>query len=221
MARCTFFTDREQNPVGVNSCGTPTAADGNGPRGAAQADDLTAQQAKIVAAINTMDTDIVSLEEIENSVKLLSATTRPTATTPSRRWSPRSTPTPAPPGGPRSLSPPAAELPALAEQDVIRTAFIYNPATVEPVGKSRVLSGVAAFNNAREPLAQAFKKVGASDADAFGVIVNHFKSKGSGADDGTGQGLANPDRVAQAKALADFADQFKASRDLGDGLPDR
>ena len=41
------------------------------------------------------------------------------------------------------------------------------------------------------------------------MIVNHFKSKGSGADDGTGQGNANPDRVAQAKALVTFADQQK------------
>jgi hypothetical protein len=36
-------------------------------------------------------------------------------------------------------------------------------------------------------------------------VVNHFKSKGSGVDDGTGQGLANPDRIAQAHALVDFA----------------
>ena len=211
---CTFFNDREQNPVGVNSCGTPAASDGNGPRGAAQNDDLTAQQAKIVEAINTMDTDIVSLEEIENSVKLISAQDKGdrddavkalvaalNADAGSTRWA-------------HVASPVAAELPTLAEQDVIRNAFIYNPQTVEPVGKSRVLVGVSAFNNAREPLAQAFKKVGDTNADAFGVIVNHFKSKGSGVDDGTGQGLANPDRVNQAKALADFADQFQASRDL-------
>src|SRR3712207_8392950 len=39
----------------------------------------------------------------------------------------------------------------------------------------------------------------------FRSIVNHFKSKGSGVDDGTGQGNANPDRIGQAKALAAFA----------------
>ena len=211
---CTFFNDRELNPVAVNSCGTPAASDGNGPRGAAQADDLAAQQSKIVEAINTMDTDIVSLEEIENSVKLLSATDKAdrddavkalvaalNADAGTERWD-------------YVASPPATEQPALAEQDTIRTAFIYDPAAVEPVGSSRILVGVSAFNNAREPLAQAFKKVGDTDANAFGVVVNHFKSKGSGADDGTGQGLANPDRVNQARALADFADQFRASRDL-------
>ena len=192
----------------------PAATDGNGPRGAAQADDLSAQQSKIVEAINTMDTDIVSLEEIENSVKLLSATDKGdrddavkalvaalNAHAGTQRWA-------------YVASPVTAEQPALAEQDTIRTAFIYDPSTVEPVGKSRILVGVAAFNNAREPLAQAFKKVGDTNANAFGVIVNHFKSKGSGVDDGTGQGNANPDRKAQATALADFADQFRASRDL-------
>ena len=46
------------------------------------------------------------------------------------------------------------------------------------------------------------------------MIVNHFKSKGSGVDDGTGQGNANPDRVAQAEALAAFADDFKAERGI-------
>ncbi len=48
------------------------------------------------------------------------------------------------------------------------------------------------------------------DADGFAVVVNHFKSKGSGADDGTGQGLANPDRIAQAQALNTFANDFAA-----------
>ncbi len=46
------------------------------------------------------------------------------------------------------------------------------------------------------------------------MIVNHFKSKGSGVDDGTGQGNANPDRVAQAEALSTFADDFKAERGI-------
>lgn len=95
---------------------------------------------------------------------------------------------------------------------MIRTAFIYNPSTTSLVGASQVLTGSAAFSNAREPLAQAFKPKNAADSSAFAVVVNHFKSKGSGADDGTGQGLANPDRVAQANALAPFANSFASSR---------
>ncbi len=51
-----------------------------------------------------------------------------------------------------------------------------------------------------------------SDAKAFAVIVNHFKSKGSGTDDGTGQGNANPDRIGQAEALSAFAESFAADR---------
>ena len=39
----------------------------DGPRGAADAANLASQQAKIVAAINALGADVVSLEEIENS----------------------------------------------------------------------------------------------------------------------------------------------------------
>lgn len=198
---CSFFNDRQGNRNTVNDCGAV------GPRGAAQADDLTRQQTKIVAAINALGADVVSLEEIENSVALgknrdfaLSALVDALNNAAgSDRWA-------------FAPSPSAANLPTVAEQDVIRTAFIYNPNTTSLVGASQVLTGSAAFSNAREPLAQAFKPKGAADSAAFAVVVNHFKSKGSGADDGTGQGLANPDRVAQANALVTFANSFATAR---------
>lgn len=201
---CSFYDDRDGNHVTDNTCSD------NGPRGAAEDDDLVRQRDKIVSAINTMDADIVSLEEIENSValgepdrddalaSLVDALNTAAGTT---RWA-------------YAVSPDAADLPPLAEQDVIRTAFIYNPDTVDLVGGSVVLTGSAAFGNARQPLAQAFKPKGADDATTFGVIVNHFKSKGSGVDDGTGQGNANPDRVAQAEALTQFAQQFESDRGI-------
>ena len=201
---CSYFSDRDGNLVTDNTCNP------DGPRGAAENDDLVRQRDKIVAAINTLDADIVSLEEIENSValgeadrddalrSLVEALNAAAGTT---RWA-------------FAPSPAAADLPPLEEQDVIRTAFIYDPSSVEPVGVSKVLTGSAAFGNARQPLAQAFKPLGADAATTFGVIVNHFKSKGSGADDGTGQGNANPDRVAQAEALATFAEDFKAERSI-------
>ncbi len=209
---CTYFFDREGNdPVAVNSCNP------NGPRGAAEPGDLNRQQAKIVRAINTMDADIVSLEEIENSVKLIGETNRDDAVSAlvnalnaaagTRRWA-------------YASSPAAADLPALAEQDVIRNAFIYDPTTVSPVGASKVLVGSAAFANAREPLAQAFKPAGSADESAFAVIVNHFKSKspsgatGDNVDTGDGQGGYNGDRTRQAEALVDFADDFAVERDL-------
>jgi predicted extracellular nuclease len=206
---CTYYNDRTGDPVGDNEC-TP-----DGPRGAAESSggtnladpksDLERQRAKEVKAINTMDADILSLEEIENSVKLgeanrddalASLVDALNAAAGYTRWA-------------YAPSPDQADLPPVAEQDVIRTAFIYNPSTVQLVGPSTVLSDQSGpgqpFENAREPLAQEFKRKGAFDTDGFLVIVNHFKSKGSGVDDGTGQGNANPDRIAQAQALVDFA----------------
>ena len=200
---CTSFVDRDGNPIAVNSC------DGDGPRGAWNAASFQRQQDKIVHAINTLDADIVSLEEIENSRKVDDIPNRDEAVgalvdalnadAGSTRWA-------------FVPSPAEADLPPEAEEDVIRTAFIYNPDTVDLVGTSQILTGVPAFANAREPLAQAFKAAGGDDADGFAVVVNHFKSKGSGADDGTGQGLANPDRIAQAQALNTFANSFAAAR---------
>ncbi len=206
---CTYYTDRFGDPVANRTC-TP-----DGPRGAAQAEDLQRQQDKIVAAINSLGADIVSLEEIENSVKLLGETDRDdalaalvdalNATAGRTRWA-------------YAPSPAAADLPDLVEQDVIRTAFIYDPSTVALVAGSRVLVGDADFGNAREPLAQVFKAVGGLDSDGFAVVVNHFKSKGDSSPPATGdnangeQGAFNGDRTRQAASLVDFADAFAADR---------
>ena len=75
-----------------------------------------------------MDADIVSLEEIENSVAL-GETDRDDALSylvdalnadaGGTRWA-------------YAPSPAAADLPPVSQQDVIRTAFIYDPATVAP-----------------------------------------------------------------------------------------
>ncbi|CAN5267619.1 ExeM/NucH family extracellular endonuclease [soil metagenome] len=198
---CSYYTDRAGNRITDNQC-TP-----DGPRGAANSVNLERQQTKIVTAINKLDADVVSLEEIENSVKfgkdrdfaLQALVNALNADAGAGTWA-------------FAPSPQAADLPATSAQDVIRNAFIYRPAQVSLVGASQVLTGSSAFSNARQPLAQAFKKAGAPDTDAFAVIVNHFKSKGSGTDDGTGQGLSNPDRVAQATDLTSFADSFATSR---------
>ena len=66
----------------------------------------------------------------------------------------------------------------------------------------------APFRNAREPLAQAFKPMGAGRDDAFVVIVNHFKSKGDSTgtatgdnvDKGDGAGSYNGDRASGRRA---------------------
>ncbi len=206
---CTYYTDRAGNRVTVNSC------TGNGPRGAAEGDDLERQQAKTVRAINSLGASIVSLEELENSARLgkdrdfaigrlvdaLNADADSGAGAGAGTWA-------------FVPSPPPADRPTPEKEDVIRTGFIYKPAEAEPVGSSQILIDEENFDNAREPLAQAFKRPGAPDDSGFVVIVNHFKSKGSGVDDGTGQGLANPDRVGQAQALSAFANRFAAERGL-------
>jgi 5'-nucleotidase len=198
VAGCTAFVDRVGNPIATRSCSGP-----NGPRGAWNRENFERQQAKIVNAINTMDADIVSLEELENSrtvdggdrdeaiAALVAALNEAAGTT---RW---------------AYVPSPSVLPAT--EDVIRTGFIYDPATIKPVDES-VIHDVPAFDNARDPLAQVFKGRRSASSQKLAVIVNHFKSKGSGVDDGTGQGNANPDRVAQAQALTAFADQFASER---------
>jgi predicted extracellular nuclease len=206
LGTCTYFTDRQGNQITNNTCNP------NGPRGAANAANLQRQRDKIVTAINTANADIVSLEELENSVQFGK----------DRDFAINELVTALNVGNPGKWgyapSPPPAQLPALADQDVIRTGFIYQPATVALVGASRVLanqsSGSQTFANAREPLAQAFKKVGTSNGQAFAVVVNHFKSKGSGTPDPNGQGNANADRIAQANSLLTFANQFKLDRGI-------
>ena len=203
LGSCTYYSDREGNHVTANSCNP------NGPRGAADAANLRRQQDKIVHAINALGASIVSLEEIENSVKfgkdrdfaLATLVDALNADAGPGTWA-------------FAPSPPAGHLPSPDQEDVIRTAFIYRPADVALVGASEALIDEDNFDNAREPLAQGFKLVGEADTDAFGVIVNHFKSKGSGVNDGTGQGNSNPDRVGQAHALSAFADTFQSDRGI-------
>jgi 5'-nucleotidase len=196
VAGCSSFKDRLGNPIAVNSC------PGNGPRGAWDQASFDRQESKIVESINTMDADIMALEEIENSgqvdggdrdeaVQTLVAALNADAG--STRWA-------------------FVDSPAVVDagEDVIRSTFIYNPNTVELVGDSELFYDPA-FSDAREPFAQTFKALGADDADGFAMIANHFKSKGSGTPDPNGQGSANDRRILQATALVGFADDFAAA----------
>ncbi|TNC21367.1 ExeM/NucH family extracellular endonuclease [Georgenia sp. 311] len=194
---CQGYNDRAGNPTTARNCDV---------RGAWDAADLARQTEKIVAAVNALDADVVALQEIENSFSFV--------------------PGNAPADRDHALAGLVEALNAVAgdgvwgyvaspaafpaEEDVIRNAFIYRTASVEPVGDTTILIGNDAFANARQPMAQEFALVGEPDADTFVVINNHFKSKGSGsgvnADQGDGQGASNADRVRQAEALAAFAD---------------
>ncbi|WP_156483831.1 ExeM/NucH family extracellular endonuclease [Brevibacterium linens] len=201
---CQYYDDREGNHITVRG--------GCDARGAANAESLKRQETKIVTAINKLDASVVSLMEIENSAAfgkdrddaLATLVKHLNEAAGTQKWdfveSPDSVP---------------------ADEDVIRTALIYQPAEVAPQNESTILDDQDAFSNAREPLSQAFAPKDDSDEvekdKTFVTISNHFKSKGSGSgpgneDSGDGQGASNADRVKQAEALVDFAgDQQEAA----------
>jgi predicted extracellular nuclease/2',3'-cyclic-nucleotide 2'-phosphodiesterase (5'-nucleotidase family) len=208
-----------------------------GPRGAANQVNFERQEAKELEAINTMDADVMSLEEVENSVKLydpaIDGPDHPDANRDDAlirlveqlnlHWA-NAHPSYVGDRWAYVPSPRREALPTVQEQDAIRSAFIYNPSKVETVGRSRILTNSAPFRNAREPLAQAFKPLGSGHANAFGVVVNHFKSKGGpqapatvngdNEDSGDGAGFYNGDRKRQAAALVSFSDQFAADKNI-------
>ncbi|MGK2309233.1 ExeM/NucH family extracellular endonuclease [Cutibacterium sp. V970] len=181
---CKAYLDRDGNPVSANYCLV---------RGAYTPKALADQQAKIVTAINGLGADVVSLEEVENSAQITWHSSQPrdaslatlvdalNKATGKKVWAYVPSPSVVPPN-----------------EDVIRSAFIYKVGKVAPVGASQILADPA-FANARQPLAQRFQPEGSKRT--FVAVVNHFKSKGSGEDDRTGQGKSNPSRVSQAKAL--------------------
>lgn len=182
---CGSYDDRAGNPVTTRNCQV---------RGAYTPAAFADQQAKLVSAINSMGADLVALMEVENSAGI-SYVFRERDYTLGQLVSALNAA-----GGHWALAPSPLVTPS--NEDVIRTAFIYNPEVVTPDGSGEILLD-AAFANARYPFKQAWRPVG-SDA-GFTTIVNHFKSKGSGEDDGTGQGLSNPSREAQARALTAWA----------------
>jgi hypothetical protein len=220
LGTCTYFDDRAGNHIAVNTC---TGTDGSpGPRGAADDASFARQQEKIVTGINRLGAGIVSLEEIENSAKfgeprdtaLAGLVDALNAAAGSDVWA-------------YVPSPSASQLPPLASQDVIRTALIYKPGDVSLVGSSSVLTGDSGagqpFSIAREPLAQGFKKAGATDADAFLVVANHWKSKTDDSDPlypgdaedtsspAVDQGAFNATRTREASDTLAFAGQAAAS----------
>ncbi|WP_353950229.1 ExeM/NucH family extracellular endonuclease [Knoellia sp. S7-12] len=183
---CDFFADRDGNPVATDFCEV---------RGAWSQSAFKDQESKIVTAIKGLGADVISLEEIENSARIsylpgqprdkALATLVTALNAGGGQWAYVQSPTVTP-----------------SNEDVIRTAFIYRKDRAMPLDASQILLD-GAFANARYPLAQKFKALNAGSP--FVVIANHFKSKGSGPNDGTGQGNSNPSRIAQAKALATWA----------------
>lgn len=169
---CSFYGDRNNEPITANRCDV---------RGAYSQQAFRDQQAKIVKAINQLGVSVLGLEEIENSAQFgqdRDASLKQLVDALNAA------------GGNWEFVPSPQDVPA--SEDVIRTAFIYNPDKVAPVGESRILDHDAFTGIARQPLAQEFRTTEQEDADSFVAVVNHYKSKGSvargDADTGDGQG---------------------------------
>ena len=108
-------------------------------------------------------------------------------------------------------SPTGADLPPLAEQDVIRTGFIYKPATVAPVGASKVLVGSARVRQrprAAGPGVQEGRHVRQPRLSRSSSTTS--SPRAPAADDGTGAGQRQPGPGRRRpSALVTFANQFK------------
>ena len=211
-AGCKGYEDRNHKYVTDKNCKL---------RGAWSSQAFANQQTKIVQAINTIDADVVALEEIENPVASGVSTDRDgalkslvnalNAAAGSEVWAYVPSPSTVP-----------------ANEDVIRIAFIYKKATITPVGDSVIYNDPAYTGLARQPLAQEFKPITDVNHEGknFVVVANHFKSKGSApknlsgaeaaanTDNGDGQGNSNGVRVKQARALATFAQRFNGTPTL-------
>lgn len=184
-------------------------------RGAWDAEDLERQQAKIVNAINALDADVVGLMEIENSAKLGEEPDEATQSLVAALNE-------AAGEGTWAVNPSSSDLAPIEQQDVITNAIIYKVGSVERVGEAQALGDQSgpgeAFNNAREPIGQAFRS--SDGGDPFLFVVNHFKSKGAtGAegddkDSGDGQGAYNAARVKQAQALRDWLPGVQSELDV-------
>ncbi len=203
---------------------------GGGPadcRGAENQAEFDRQAAKTVAAIVALDADVLGLVEVENDgygstsaiqdlVNRLNAATAP--------------------GTYAFIDVDArtGRVNALGV-DAIKVGIIYKPAAVEPIGATATLqtgvfgpvalsSGISQQRN-RPPLAQTFREL--ASGETFTVVVNHFKSKGSGCNDqvapygpdpdtGDGQGNCALTRTAAANELA----AWLATRPTGVDEPD-
>jgi predicted extracellular nuclease len=190
--------------TGVPICG-PLADQGC--RGADSSAEFQRQRDKIIAALVTLDADIVGLTEIENhpdEVPLQDLVQGLNDVMGAGTYAYVAT---GPIGG-----------------DVIRVAFIYKPAAVSLYGGFAVLDASVdpTFNDDknRPVLAQSFQSL--SDGAVLTLAVNHLKSKGSPCDDVgdpdalDGQGNCNLTREAAAIALANWL----ASDPTGSGDPD-
>ena len=202
------------NTFGTSSCSFGVGGGSTECRGASNAAEFDRQWPKTVAALTTLDADVLGVNEIENDgygpqsaiadlVQKLNAATAP--------------------GTYAFIDVDAAtgQTNALGT-DAIKVGLIYKPARVTPVGTTTALNSTAFVNGGegsprnRATVAQAFEQPSGA---RFVVTPNHLKSKGSpctAPDAGDGQGNCNLVREEAAKQLASWL----ASDPTGTGDPD-
>ncbi|MGB0385309.1 MAG: ExeM/NucH family extracellular endonuclease [Ardenticatenaceae bacterium] len=169
-------------------------------RGADTPTEFTRQRDKIIAAILSLDADVIGLMEIENDgygahSAIQDLVNGLNAAAP--------------------VSPTYAFIDAGVPQigtDQIAVGLIYNLNTVTPMGSATILDSTVdpLFNDDknRPVLAQTFEEN--TSGEKVTVAVNHLKSKGSSCDDlgdpntGDGQGNCNQTRTNAATALANW-----------------
>lgn len=162
-------------------------------RGADSEAEFNLQTTKLVSALRTLKPDVVALVETEND-EGQAAQAVADALSEASGVTYRTVP-----GGPYGT-------------DAIRQAFIYNPGAVALQGEAQTLNEAAdprfLSSKNRPAVAQAFTH--RASGEAFLVVNNHFKSKGSSCtgvgdrDQGDGQGNCSGVRTDAARAIVDW-----------------
>lgn len=162
-------------------------------RGADTEEELARQRAKIVAAVTQLDADVVGLIEVENNdaaIADLVAGFNEVAGAGTYEFIDT----------------------GVIGTDAIKVGFVYQPASVTPVGDFAVLDSSVdprfVDTKNRPALVQTFEDP--LTGERVTVAINHFKSKGSDCDElgdpdtGDEQGNCNLTRTSAAEALVDF-----------------
>lgn len=161
-----------------------------GQRGAADAEALERQRAKLAAAVKNMQADILALVEVENDPRALADLIEQLSERTGVRY--------------RAVGGSADR-----GSDAIKVALIYRPDRVEAV------SELHADNDRvhhRPPLAAFFRR--REGGLEFGVVTAHFKAKSGCPPQGDidrGQGCWNQRRVEQAQAMNAFLERLAAA----------
>lgn len=185
------------NPLD-NTCGPLQNVECRG-ADADQPDEFNRQRVKLLAALASLDSDVIGLNELENTLGV----------------EPLGDPTNGIVAGLNAMVGDGTYAyidTGVIGTDAIRVGLIYRPARVTPVGDFKVLDTTVdprfLDSKNRPALAQAFEEV--ATGARFTVVVNHLKSKGSDCNDvgdpdvGDGQGNCNLTRQAAAQALVDW-----------------